>query len=135
VSVECLHLEQIDVKENFFHGDSMDGEIYMQKPQGYEIKENENLICILKKSSYGLRQEPRKRYLKFDKFIIEQGYCRCQYDHYVFKTIYNDNYIILLLFLHDMLVRKSNMLIVASNMQYIIFLKKNSLFICYERFR
>jgi len=60
VSVECLHLKQIDVKAIFFHGDSLDGEIYMQKPQGYEIKENENLICRLKKSSYGLKQEPRK---------------------------------------------------------------------------
>ena len=34
-------------------------------------------MCRLKKSLYGLKQAPRKWHLKFDRFIIEQGYNRC----------------------------------------------------------
>ena len=73
VAVEDFHLEQLDVKTAFLHGD-LEEEIYMQQPQGYEVKGKENLACRLKKSLYGLKQAPRKWYLKFDKFMIEQGY-------------------------------------------------------------
>ena len=58
VAVEYLHLEQLDVKTSFLHGDSEE-EIYMQQPQGYEIKGKENLVCRLNKSLYGPKQAPR----------------------------------------------------------------------------
>jgi hypothetical protein len=58
VAVEDLHLEQLDVKIDFLHGD-LEEEIYMQQPQGYEVKGKENLVCRLKKSLYGLKQAPR----------------------------------------------------------------------------
>eukprot|EP01018_Ginkgo_biloba_P007114 Gb_02705 [translate_table: standard] len=65
---------------------------------------------MLKKSLYGLKQAPRKWYLKFDRFMTEQGYSRCHSDHCVyFKRLDNDNYIILLLYVDDMLVSGSNM--------------------------
>eukprot|EP00253_Pinus_taeda_P023170 PITA_23170 len=71
VGVEDLHLEQLDVKTTFLHGD-LEEEIYMQQPQGYEVKGKEKLVCRLKKSLYGLKQAPRQWYLKFDKFMSEQ---------------------------------------------------------------
>jgi hypothetical protein len=70
VVVEYLHLEQLDVKTTFLHGD-LEEEIYMQQPQGYEVKEKENLVCRLKKSLYGLKKAPRQWYLKFDRFMTE----------------------------------------------------------------
>ena len=54
-----LHLEQLNVKTTFLHGD-LEEEIYMQHPQGYEVKEKKNLVCRLKKSLYGLKQAPRQ---------------------------------------------------------------------------
>jgi hypothetical protein len=51
----------------------------MQQPQGYDVKGKENLVCRLKKSLYGLKQDPRQWYLKFDRFMIEQGYSRCHF--------------------------------------------------------
>ena len=42
--------------------------------------------------------------------MIEQGYDRCHSDHYVyFKRLDNERYIILLLYVDDMLVAGSNM--------------------------
>jgi hypothetical protein len=109
VVVEYLHLEQLDVKTTFLHGD-LEEEIYMQQPQGYEVKGKENLVCRLKKTFYGIKQAPRKWYLKFDRFMTEQGYSRCHSDHCVyFKNLENGSYIILLLYVDDMLVAGSNM--------------------------
>ncbi|KAH9308679.1 hypothetical protein KI387_036590, partial [Taxus chinensis] len=56
-----LHLEKLDVKMTFLHGD-LDEDIYMQQPLGYEFKGKEKLFFRLKKSLYELKQALRKWY-------------------------------------------------------------------------
>jgi hypothetical protein len=109
VVVEDLHLEQLDVKITFLHGD-LDEDIYMQQPQRYEVKGKENLACKLKKSLSSINKSPRKWYLKFDRLMTKQDYSRCHFDHCVyFKKLENGSYIIFLLYVDDMLVLGSNM--------------------------
>ena len=67
-------------------------------------------MCKLKKRLYGLKHAPRQWYLKFDRFMFEQGYTRCHSNHYVYlKKKIDGSYIILLLYVDDMLVIGSNM--------------------------
>ena len=40
VATKDLHLEQLDVKTTFLHGD-LDKEIYMAQPQGFKVKSRE----------------------------------------------------------------------------------------------
>ena len=107
VATEDLHLEQLDVKVAFLHGD-LDEEIHMAQPQGFEVKGKENLVCRLKKSLYRLKQAPWQWYLKFDSFMHEHGYTQCHSDHCI-KRLDDENYIILCLYVDDMLVAGSNM--------------------------
>ena len=51
VASENLHLEQIDVKTTFLHGD-LDEEIYMQQPEGFAALGKEHMVCKLNKSLY-----------------------------------------------------------------------------------
>ena len=99
-----LEVEQLDVKTAFFHGD-LDEEIYIQQPEGFEVKGKENLVCKLKKSFYGLKQAPRQWYKKFDSFMMSHGYNKTSSDHCVFtRKFSNDDFIILLLYVDDMLI-------------------------------
>ena len=59
VVIEYLHLEQLDVTTIFLHGD-LEEDIYMQQPQGHEVKGKENLVCMLKRSLYGLKASSKK---------------------------------------------------------------------------
>ena len=54
VAIDDLHLEQVDVKISFLHGD-LEEKIYMQQLEGYEVKGKDNLVCRLRKSLYGLK--------------------------------------------------------------------------------
>ncbi|GJS33328.1 retrovirus-related pol polyprotein from transposon TNT 1-94 [Tanacetum coccineum] len=54
-----LEVEQMDVKTAFLHGD-LDKEIYMEQPEGFQVKEKEGYVCRLQKSLYGLKQAPRQ---------------------------------------------------------------------------
>jgi hypothetical protein len=58
VAVEYFHLEQLDVKTTFLHGD-LEEDIYMQQPQGYEVKGKDNLVFRLKNSLYGLKHSSK----------------------------------------------------------------------------
>lgn len=99
-----LHLEQLDVKTAFLHGDLKD-EIYMLQPEGFEEKGKENLVCRLTKSLYGLKQAPRCWYKRFDSFIMSLGYSRLYADPCAyFKRFGESDFITLLLYVDDMLV-------------------------------
>ena len=49
-----LELFQMDVKTAFLNGD-LDEEIYMQQPVGFITPGQENKVCKLRKSIYGLK--------------------------------------------------------------------------------
>ena len=108
VASEDLHLEQLDVKTAFLHGD-LEEDIYMAQPEGFPIVGKENMVCKLKKSLYGLKQAPRQWYLKFDSFMQRSGYHRCEMDHCCYLKKFNSSYIILLLYVDDMLIAGSDM--------------------------
>ena len=109
MATEDLHLENLDVKKPFLHGD-LDEEIYMEQPHGFEAKGKEYIVCILNKCLYGLKQAPQQWYLKFNSFMHEHGYSRCHLDHYVyFKRLDDGSYINLCLYVDDMFVVGSNM--------------------------
>ena len=65
-------------------------------------------MCKLKKSLYGLKQAPRQWYLKFDEFMRKNGYVRSESDHCCYRKKFKSSYIILLLYVDDMLVAGSD---------------------------
>ncbi|KAH9784261.1 hypothetical protein KPL71_009581 [Citrus sinensis] len=103
-----LHLEQLDVKTAFLHGE-LEEEIYMLQPEGFAESGKENLVCKLNQTLYGLKQAPRCWYERFDSFIMSLGYNRLSSDHCAYYKRFEDNdFIILLLYVDDMLVACPN---------------------------
>ncbi|KAL4296424.1 hypothetical protein GQ457_12G004830 [Hibiscus cannabinus] len=99
-----LEVEQMDVKTAFLHGD-LEEELYMEQPEGFVAQGKEDYVCRLKKSLYGLKQAPRQWYKKFESVMGEQGYKKTTSDHCVFiKKFFGDDFIILLLYVDDMLI-------------------------------
>mgnify|MGYP001011468312 CR=1 FL=1 len=80
VAAEDLHLEQLDVKTAFLHGD-LEEDIYMHQPEGFVEENKGNLVYKLRKSLYRLKQIPRQWYKRFDTFIAKTGFIRCHGDH------------------------------------------------------
>ena len=75
VASENLHLEQMDVKTAFLHGD-LDKEIYMQQREEFVVPGKEHMVCKLTRSLYELKQAPRQWYKKFDSFMTKSGFCK-----------------------------------------------------------
>ena len=53
---------------------------------------------------YGLKQAPRQWYKKFDSFMHKIGFKRCEAYHCCYVKFFDNSYIILLLYVGDMLI-------------------------------
>lgn len=102
--VEVENIQELDVKTKFLHGD-LDEEIYMEQIEGFVQDHNRNFFFRLRKSLYGPKEFPRQWYKKFHSFMVIQSFTRSEYDHCVyFKSFENGLFIILVLYVDDMLV-------------------------------
>ena len=50
-------IHQMDVKTTFLNG-FIQEEVYIEQPQGFEVRGKESHVCRLKKALYGLKQAP-----------------------------------------------------------------------------
>ena len=71
----CMEYEifQMDVKTSFLNG-YLDETIYMSQPEGFELKGQEQKVCKLLRSIYGLKQASRSWNLRFDDTIKTFGF-------------------------------------------------------------
>lgn len=103
-----MELEQMDVKTAFLHG-KLEEKIYMSQPDGFICKGNEDKVCLLERSLYGLKQSPRQWYLRFDEFMIKNEYTRSMYDSCVyFRNLKGKPMVFLLLYVDDMLIASTD---------------------------
>lgn len=101
-------LEQMDVKTAFLHGE-LEERILMEQPEGFVKKGDEDKVCLLKKSLYGLKQSPRQWNLKFDSFMQKIEFQKSKFDPCVYmKDVNTKRAVYLLLYVDDMLIASGN---------------------------
>ena len=69
------YVHQIYVMSTFFNG-SLEEEVYVRQPPGYEVDRQENKVYRLKKTLYGLKQAPRVWYNRIDEYLNIEGFSR-----------------------------------------------------------
>jgi len=103
-----LHLHQMDVKTTFLNG-YLKEEIYMQQPEGFVQEGQENMVCKLNKSIYGLKQASRQWYMRFDEVIKTHGFIENILDSCIYVKVSGRHFIILILYVDDILLASSNL--------------------------
>ncbi len=79
VRMESLRIHQLDVTTAFLNG-KLKEEIYMRQPEGFVVEGQENLVCKLKRSLYGLKQSPRCWNATLDEFLKKLGFLQSNSD-------------------------------------------------------
>lgn len=98
-----LKVHHMDVKTAFLNG-KLDEEIYMRAPEG--MPNEENMVCKLNKSLYGLKQAARCWFIELDKVLREMDFVespvdRCIYTlrgHSIQKNVY------IILYVNDLVI-------------------------------
>ena len=102
-SIYNIEIHQMDVKTAFLNGD-LDEEIYMEQPEGFVSKGNENKFCRLVKSLYGLKQAPKQWHAKFDSVMMRNDFRIKECDKCVYHKQIGQSYVMICLYVDDMLI-------------------------------
>ncbi|KAI3758100.1 hypothetical protein L6452_05648 [Arctium lappa] len=82
----------------------LEEEIYMEQPEGFVAPGQENKVCKFIKSLYGLKQALKQWHQKFDQAMLESGFKINEYDKCVYMKDTTHGYVILCLYVDDMLI-------------------------------
>lgn len=98
----------MDVKFMFFNG-SLEEEVYVGKPFGFVVKDQELKFYKLKKTLYCLKQAPGAWNKRINDFLKDVGFKKCVSKYKVcVKTNTSEGVIILCLYGDDLLIMGSN---------------------------
>jgi hypothetical protein len=102
-------LHQMDVKTTFL---VIEEEVYIEKPQGFEVEEKKSHVCKLNKSLHRLKQAPRAWYGHIDSFLTSLGFTKSKEDSNLYFKIMDNEPVILLLYVDDLFLTREENLIV-----------------------
>lgn len=97
------NIHQMDVKTTFLNG-TIDEEVYIGKPKGFEVNNKDSHACRLKKALYGLKQAPRVWYMRMDAYLLRIGFMKSIVDPNIKIKVVNNELIIILLYVDDIFI-------------------------------
>ena len=94
------------MKNAFLYSDLTE-QVFMEQSPGY-VAHEEDHVCLLKKAIYGLKQSPRAWFEKFNSIVTASGLQCCVVDHSVFYRRAGNSYVILAVYVDDILLIRSD---------------------------
>ncbi|XP_039128921.1 uncharacterized protein LOC120265069 [Dioscorea cayenensis subsp. rotundata] len=99
---------QVDVKSAFLNG-FLEDEIFVQQPERFVVKGQEDDVYLLKKALYGLKQAPRAWYsLINEHLMIQLGFRKSLSEATLYIKGDEINFVVVSLYVDDLLVTGNN---------------------------
>ncbi|XP_034707553.1 uncharacterized mitochondrial protein AtMg00810-like [Vitis riparia] len=98
---------QLDVKYAFLNG-YLQEEIYVEHPEGFQVKGQEEKVYLLKKALYGLKQTPRAWYNRIDEHLQSLEFVKSPREATLYVKGTDANLIVVSVYVDDLLVTGSN---------------------------
>lgn len=98
-----LLVKHVDVVAAYLNGELKE-EVYMKQPEMFTVKGQENLVCKLEKSLYGLKQAGREWNHKINEILANMEFKQCKTDSCVFVKRNGNEINIIALYVDDILL-------------------------------
>jgi hypothetical protein len=92
----------MDVKSSFLNGE-LEEEVYIEQPKVFQLSENADYVCKLKKALYGIKQAPRAWYSRLDKHLKRAGFRKGSADINLYIKISEGNILLIEVYVDDII--------------------------------
>nr|GEU34118.1 hypothetical protein [Tanacetum cinerariifolium] len=99
---------QMDVKSAFLY-DTIDEEVYVMQPPGFQDPEFLDKVYKVEKAMYGLHQAPRAWYGTLSKYLLDNGFQRGTTDHTLFIRKHKGEFLLVQVYVDDIIFGSSNL--------------------------
>ena len=85
----------------------LEEEVYVQQPEVFLVKGQEDKVYHLKKALYGLKQAPRAWNARIDGYLHQNGFAKYLYEHAIYmKRNHQGEFLIIYFYVDDLLSQK-----------------------------
>ena len=103
-----LLVHHLDFNSAFLNGELKE-DVYMTLPIGYVNKGNENLVCKLNKSMYGLKQSPKCWNDALDEYLKSLGFDQSSCDSCIYVKLVDKSLCMISVYVDDIIVACKNL--------------------------
>jgi Reverse transcriptase (RNA-dependent DNA polymerase) len=100
-------IRQLDVHNAFLNGDLTE-QVLMTQPPGFIDPDHPDYVCLLSKALYELKQSSRAWFTKLSSVFLTIGFAASNYDPSLFISHSHDHTTMLLIYVNDILITRSN---------------------------
>jgi len=93
----------MDVKTAFLNG-TIDEEVYIGQPKGFEVNSGDSHVCRLKKALYSLKKAPMAWYARMDAYLLRIGLVKSIVDLNLYINVMNNGAVIILLYVDHVFI-------------------------------
>jgi hypothetical protein len=93
---------KMDIKSTFLNGE-LEEEVYIEQPEGFQLSENADYVCKLKKSMYSLKHDPRAWYSRPDKYLQQAGFRKGSADNNLYIKVSQYNILLIEVYVYDII--------------------------------
>jgi hypothetical protein len=98
-NVKVYHM---DVKSSFLNGE-LEEEVYIDQPEGFQLSENTNYVCKLKRTLYGLKEALRAWYSRLDKYLQQERFRKGSVDNNLYIKVSRGNILLIEVYVDDII--------------------------------
>nr|GEW54320.1 hypothetical protein [Tanacetum cinerariifolium] len=101
---------QMDVRNAFLYG-TIDDEVYVMQPLGFQDPEFPDRVYKVEKAMYGLHQAPRAWYGTLSKYLLANGFQRGTIDQTLYIRKHKGDFLLVQVYVDDIIFGSSNLLL------------------------
>lgn len=102
-SKKKLIVRHLEAKTAFLNG-KLKQSIYMRQPPGFEMKNQENLVCKLKRGIYGLKQATKLWNDKVHKALVDIGFQQSKNDNCLYTKPKGNGWCYLMIYVDNIII-------------------------------
>ena len=100
----------MDIKIAFLNG-TIEEEVYIEYPKGFETFDCDSHVCQIKRVFYGLKQAPRAWYTRIDNYFTRLGFKKSEVDANMYHIVVEGKLLIIVLYVDDIILTSDDQLI------------------------
>ena len=81
----------------------LEEEVYIEQPEEFQLLENADYVCKLKKALYGLKHAPRAWYSRLDKYLRQIGFRKGCADNNLYIKVSQGNILLIEVYVDDII--------------------------------
>ena len=90
-------------EDNISEG-TIDEEVYIEQPKGFEVNSRDTHVRRLKKALYGLKQAPSAWYARMDAYMLRIKFVKSTVDPNIYIKVVDNKPVIILLYVDDLFI-------------------------------